>query len=325
MKSFFKISAVVLCLAVAAGCSGPQRQNSSGSSAARSGVSSKATDFPYEFRDSLDQRVVLKSRPKRVVCLMGSYAELWTLAGGALAGTTEDAVSERKLELGKDVEIIGSVKKPNLEKILAISPDFVILSSELEAHLKISDQLKMAGIPFAYFKVNYFDDYLHVLGIFTGITGRADLFDKNGAEVRKQVDAVIHAADRTKKPAVLFLRTSSSGVGVQKDDSMTGRMLKDLNCENIANRQASPLRNLSMENILEADPDFIFVTVMGSDTEKALGVLKKDFQSNPAWSTLSAVRQNHYYVLPKELFQYKPNAKWGMSYEYLAKLLYPAG
>ena len=28
-------------------------------------------------------------------------------------------------------------------------------------------------------------------------------------------------------------------------------------------------------------------------------------------------------LLPRELFHYKPNARWGESYAYLAKILYP--
>lgn len=322
MKKLLNILVIILCLVLMAGCSvltsGAQKP-----SPAQSTVSSGRQVFPYRFQDSLNNRVTLKARPSKVVCLMGSYAEMWILAGGTLAGTTDDAISERKLDLGKDVEIIGSVKEPDMEKVLALSPDFVILSSELQSHLELSEKLKQAGVAFAYFKVNYFDDYLHVFRIFTEMTGRDDLYQKNGLDMQTQVNAVLNKVDRTRKPTVLFIRASSSGVEAQKEDSMTGKILKDLNCENIADRHPSLLQSLSMEDIIMNDPDFIFVTTMGSSKEKALSVLKKDIQSKPAWQTLSAVRENHYYILPKELFQYKPNAKWGMSYVYLSKLLYP--
>jgi iron complex transport system substrate-binding protein len=35
------------------------------------------------------------------------------------------------------------------------------------------------------------------------------------------------------------------------------------------------------------------------------------------------VKSGNFAILPKDLFHYKPNAKWGESYAYLAKLLYP--
>ena len=44
---------------------------------------------------------------------------------------------------------------------------------------------------------------------------------------------------------------------------------------------------------------------------------------NPAWQSLSAVQNGRYVILPGELFHYKPNKRWGESYEYLADILYP--
>ena len=44
--------------------------------------------------------------------------------------------------------------------------------------------------------------------------------------------------------------------------------------------------------------------------------------ADPVWSTLSAVRGGRVYQLPKDLFQYKPNARWDEAYAYLSSLLY---
>lgn len=78
-----------------------------------------------------------------------------------------------------------------------------------------------------------------------------------------------------------------------------------------------------MEEILVEDPDFIFVTIMGSSTQKALDALAQGIQQNPAWSSLSAVQNGRYVILPEDLFHYKPNKRWGESYGYLANILYP--
>ena len=61
---------------------------------------------------------------------------------------------------------------------------------------------------------------------------------------------------------------------------------------------------------------------MGDEAE-ALAYLEANFESNPAWAGLTAVKNDRVEVLPKELFHYKPNARWGESYAYLAKILYP--
>ena len=54
----------------------------------------------------------------------------------------------------------------------------------------------------------------------------------------------------------------------------------------------------------------------------ALAALDASVCQNPAWQALDAVRQGRLYVLDKELFHYKPNARWGESYETLFKILY---
>ncbi len=99
-------------------------------------------------------------------------------------------------------------------------------------------------------------------------------------------------------------------------------MLKDLGCINIADSDSGLLEEIQMESILAADPDHIFVTTMGSSTEKALDSLTELFHSDPAWESLAAVKEGRVHILDKALFHYKPNARWGESYEVLADILY---
>ena len=51
----------------------------------------------------------------------------------------------------------------------------------------------------------------------------------------------------------------------------------------------SMLEDLSLEEVIEAGPEFIFVTTMGSSSQKALDALRDGIQSNPAWASLSAM------------------------------------
>ena len=190
----------------------------------------------YIFIDDLDREVSLKGMPKKVVALMGSYAETWLLAGGTLAGTTSDAIDERKLDLGEDVQIVGTVKEPNLEQVLALSPDFVILSADIQGHVKAGSTLEAAGIPHAYFKVELFSDYLSMLQRLTEITGREDLYESNGLAVQRQIDEVLSSRP-DEHPTVLFIRAFSTGAKAKGDDNMTGAMLKDLGADNIAARR----------------------------------------------------------------------------------------
>jgi ABC-type Fe3+-hydroxamate transport system substrate-binding protein len=109
-------------------------------------TASPAGTAAITFTDDLGYSVCLESWD-RVVSLYGSFGETWLLAGGTLIGTTRDALSERALPLGEDVALVGSVKEPNLEQIIALNPDFVILSADTANQVKLHDALTQAGIP----------------------------------------------------------------------------------------------------------------------------------------------------------------------------------
>lgn len=303
-----------------AGASDSAAMTGSTSAASTSG---KADGAYYAFTDDLGNTVTLTKKPEAVVSLFGSYAEMWLLAGGTLAGVTEDAVSERGMTLAENVSVIGSVKEPNLELVLQAQPDFVLLSTDVEAHVKLDETLTQASIPHAYFKEDTVDDYLRVLKIYTDITGRQDLYAQHGDSVKQQIDTLLAGIPKEQEtPSVLLIRSMSTKAKALKDDHMVGKMLADLQADNIATRHASLLEDLSLETILQEDPDCIFVVTMG-DVDAAVQTLENGIMANPAWQTLSAVKNGNYYVLPKDLFQYKPNARWGESYSYLEKILYP--
>lgn len=278
-------------------------------------------DGAVTFTDALGNTISV-SDPQRVISLMGSYTEAWMLAGGKIVATTSDAIEERGLELDEDVQIIGTVKEPNLEKIIALDPDFVILSADLAPHISAAETLKKAGITCAFFKVELFDDYLNMLNIMTDITGRKDLYQTNGLDIKSQIDTIIGNVDEQKKPTVLFLRAFSSGVKSKGEDNMVGAMLKDLNTVNIVTAYPSLLENLNIEEIVLADPDYIFISTMGADSQKAIDVVNESLLSNEAMKNVTAVKNNHCYILDKEHFQYKPNLRWAESYEILYNDLY---
>lgn len=281
------------------------------------------TNGGYTFKDSLGNNVTV-NKPKRVVALMGSFAEIWTLAGGSLVGTSDDTFSEKKLKLDSSVKSVGNYNAPNSEAILALNPDLVLLSSETQQHVALADTFKNAGVEAAYFNVTYFKDYLNMLKICCDITGNKSKYEENGTKVKEQVDSIIAKAKDSKKknPKILLMITYSRGVIVKNSSCQAGEILKDLMSENVADKSPSMLKEFSVEKVIEENPDYIFVIPMGNSDELAKKNLKTSVESNPAWKDLDAVKNDRYIMLPKELFLYKPNAEWGKAYEYLYNIIY---
>ena len=281
----------------------------------------KDVDASLYFTDDGGDTVSLQQIPARVAVPQSSFAHMWQLAGGEVYATSEETFQEGIVRLTEDTVDLGSVKTPAMEAMLACEVDFVILSANIAGHEDIGWALRAGDVPVAFFDVETFDDYLRVLKIFTNITGRDDLYEQNGKAVEAQVQSAIAKKEGHPAPTVLLLRAYSSGVRAKASDNMTGAMLNDLGCINLADSDRSLLEDLSLEVILEKDPDYIFVTTMGESSE-ALDAMDDLLLSNPAWGSLTAVREGRYHVLPKDLFHIKPNDRWGEAYEMLAEILY---
>lgn len=311
-KKIIVISLLVMLMAALSAC---------GSKAANTNQeSSNNTAEGVTFTDALGREVTV-SNPERVVTLLGSFCDEWLLAGGSVVGTASDSFTSFDLNLDESVTDVGSHLSPDVERIIALEPDFVIASSMTDSQVELLDTLEKAGITVAYFYVNNFEDYLEALSVFTQITGRSDLYEEYGTKVAEQIEEAKAQIDGS-KPTVLFIRAAASSVKVKgSKGTVGGEILADLDTVNIADSN-SMLEDLSMEAIILADPDYIFVTTQGSDTEAALANVKELMIDNPAWETLKAVQSGNYYVIEKSLYNSKPNARWGEAYKKLADIIY---
>lgn len=275
------------------------------------------------FTDDLGQEFRIP-RPRRVAALIGSFADVWCLAGGrdTLVAAANDAWTSFDLELGEEVADLGAIKEPNLELLLAQRPDLVLASSNTAADLELQDTFRQAGIPAAYFDIQTVQDYLNMLDICTRLTGCPENYQHYGLDVLAQVEAAQARADGS-RPTVLCIRaTGSSCKAKGSRDNVLGEMLAGLDCVNIADREGALLDDLSLEAILLADPDYIFAVLQGADPSRAEEVLDRTLLSNPAWSGLRAVEEGRFYTLEHRLYNLKPNARWGEAYEQLADILY---
>lgn len=276
------------------------------------------------FTDDLGRSLSLE-QPSRVAALIGSFADIWLLVGGedTLVAAADDSWTQFELPLSEAVQNLGAIKTPSLETLLAAEPDFVIGSTKTAADVQMMEVLDQMGIPGACFDVSSFEDYLRLLKICTQLTGDAAAYERYGTQVQAQVDAARARVDGS-QPTVLYVRATGSSCKVKNSqDTVLGEMLQDLGCVNIADSETGLLEDLSMETILKADPDYIFVVLQGTDSSDAEVMLEGALLSNPAWDSLTAVAEGRFHIMDQRLYNVKPNARWGEAYEGLADILYP--
>ena len=314
MRKCFKIIAIIICFSVL--------------SSLLTACSSEQNEYDQSaviFTDALGREVSVPKEPERVAALIGSFADVWMLAGGSVCATAEDAWDDFGLAL-PDAVNIGGAHSPNLELIFSVNPDFVIASASTSSNVEMKETLEAAGIAVAYFDVDNFSDYLAMLDICTDITERKDLYECNGLAIQSQIEDIKQAIEERALPeeqrTVLLLRAHSSSVKAKgSKGTILGEMLADLGCINIADSDTSLLETLSVESIIRQEPYRIFVVTMGDDTEKAIDNLNQMMNENPAWGTLDAVAEGRLYLMERKLFNIKPNADWAESYEKLSEIL----
>lgn len=301
-------------LAVAAWCLGGCGK--SGEQGAESG------EEVYTFTDDLGREVSVRSH-ERVAVLLGSYADMWYLAGGEVCAAPEDAFDDFDLPLSEGTVNLGETKRLSLELLLSTEPDLVLASTNTQQHLDWQQSLEGAGITTAYFDVACFEDYLRVLKICTDITGRPERYEQYGTDLQEQIDQVLARCEGKESLSVLVMRASATSIRAKNSSgNVLGEMLAGFGCVNIADSEESLLENLSVESIALCNPDRIFIVQSGDDTQGTKENIEAMFQENPLWKELEAVKNGQLYFLDKHLYNLKPNARWAEAYETLEGMLY---
>ena len=303
-----KTIALLLTLCLLSGC------------AARPAEPQQGSD--HTITDDLGRSVTVGESP-RTAALLGSFAQIWMLAGGEVCATADDAWNDLVLQLEEDTVNLGSIRELSLELLLSAKPDFILASANTRQHLQWKETLEATGIPVAYFNVSDFEDYLRMLEICTAITDRMDVYVTRGLSLQRQIDECIaRAAERGTSPRVLYLRASATSIRAKNSrGSVLGEMLADLGCINIADTDDTLLENLSVEHILMQDPEFIFIVRLGDDEDAAREHVNQFFRDNPALESLTAVKNNRVIFLDKRMYNMKPNNLWAQAYLYLEDIL----
>ncbi|MEE0594021.1 MAG: ABC transporter substrate-binding protein, partial [Eggerthella lenta] len=244
-------SAVAASLAATmmlAGCSAAQPNADADASAPQTEAPAASQAGAVTFTDDTGAEVTVDN-PQRVVACMGSFASIWELAGGTLVGASDDAFTLSDYDLkSENVQKVGDFSNPNLESIIALEPDFVIMTSgsggrggdSNQADLKAA--LAASNIPVACFQVTTFADYERMLRTCCDITGRDDLYEQNAQAVSERIKAITAKVPAGEAPTALVLTTFSGGTRVQASSTMTGAMLADLGVKNLADENPSLLK-----------------------------------------------------------------------------------
>lgn len=272
------------------------------------------------FNDAVGRSIEVE-KPQSVVSLYDSYGAAWLAAGGSLTGSIADTFGDKALP--GSVQNLGSITAPNMELLFSLNPDFVLLSADVPSHKKLLPLLEETGVNCAFFSTPDYGSYLEMMALFCRITGQEPLYTAQLETVQRPIEGMIaEAAALGIHPTALLIRANSSAVKCRDSEStVAGHILRDMGFINLADGDSALCESISMERILMEDPDYIFAVLQGSSSEAAEKNLTAALTGNPAWNSLSAVREGRFHILDRELFHYHPNERWPEAYAFILEIL----
>jgi iron complex transport system substrate-binding protein len=235
----------------------------------------------------------IEGRPERIVALDSSYADATLLLEKELVGITTyrsystdlpDYLGDARAEYAADVESVGELEAPSLEKIAALKPDLIV--SAKVRHEALYDQLSkiaptiMSETTGATFKEN--------IELLADAVGEEDLATEKISAYEEAAGAVGAAInEEAGNPTISVTRFLDGPTRLYLKDTYSGIVLDDAGLARPKAQDTTGFAlEISEENIKEADADKIFVATYADEAGVA-DKTKAAFEANPLWEPLA--------------------------------------
>ena len=264
--------------------------------------------------DDANRKIYLATPPKRIVSLAPSVTEMLFAigAGDRVVGVTDfcdyppEALQKPKL----------GYAHPNLESLMALVPDLVIAPKEYVKPDVIAklEQLKIPVFVLAATAVEDIFGHLQTLG---RMLDRSVAANDIVLELRRQM-ADIKARMQSVPPVRVLYVLNSQPLITVGPGSYIDQLIGMAGGVNVAAQSASPYPRLSMEVVLQQDPEVLLFPV-----GRAEGISESEQQTWQRWATLTAVRQGRLHQISADLVN-RPGPRIVDALGQLTAILHPA-
>ena len=271
----------------------------------------KHTVYPLTIKDSFGNSVVLEEKPEKIVSVAPSITEtIFALdAEELLVGRTD--YCDYPME-ASEVVSIGTLKDPNIEKIIELGSDLVIASTHFSD--EVYKKLKELGIQVIVLNPN--DSFEGVYGVIEALGEITDSKDKAKTlndDMKKKVLEVQTKVKGLEAPSVYYV----VGFGEYGDFTAGGgtfisEMIKMANGENVATDVEG--WSYSVEKVVEHDPDLLIVSKY---YEAKAGILEAN-----GYKDLSAVTEGKVFEIDNNLID-RQGPRLAEGFEALARIIHP--
>jgi iron complex transport system substrate-binding protein len=208
----------------------------------------------------------------------------------------------------KAKEKIGDFSSPNIEKILALKPDYIFCTG-LEQTPAI-ESLKRYGLPVYVADPKNIQELLESIKQIGELTKRNTQAQQVIVAMQDEITKITQQAQRipADKRLKIFIEIWFEPLTTAGKGSFIDELITLAGGINIAKNTLRPYSIFSPEEVIKQNPDCIFLTYMNE--EKPIELVKKRF----GWQQINAVRNNRIYndIQPDILLRPGPRITKGL-------------
>jgi iron complex transport system substrate-binding protein len=186
----------------------------------------------------------------------------------------------------KRIERVGSLGKPNVEKLLALSPDLVVASG-MERN-DVLQMLRKSDIRVLKIKIENIDQMFDALRQLGDAVGKRPRADEAIASMQTELKSVALQTEKSRRgpPPHVFVELWDDPLTTIGGTSFLDDVIARAGGVNAAHEISQPHPRISAEKVIEWDPDFIVVAHMARTPGAAEEIGKRI-----GWSDMKAVKQ----------------------------------
>ena len=279
-----------------------------------------ASTGAISFHDARGKEISLDDPAIKIVSLLPSITEyIFELDQGHLLIGRSDWCRHPAAAL--EVEVVGGLDKAIEERLIALKPDVILVSKMMrDEQIQHLESLGLTVVVFDHQNWDAVLSDLEVLGKVLGNEGDIKTLiswlDRKRSIVRMEVESLEGSAPIP--TAVLYalkpLYTAGAGTFVDELITLSGGI-------NVASDLSSPWPTLSMEGLLEKQPEVILISTEAGPQEELLGNIQALAQ-DPVWGQLSAFQNHRVYILDGDTLAV-PGPRQSVALAQIAAALHP--
>lgn len=291
MKKILKnVSALLLFIVMSIGLVGCGSASQTSATNPNEPAKAENVSYPVKIKDSFGKEVTLEKEPQKIISVAPNITEIIYELGAEkkLVGRTDYCDYP---EQAKNIESVGTLRKPDIEKIIGLQPDLVIASTHFDE--ENTDKLEQAGI-----KVIGLYEKNDVNGVYTMINTLGIALNKElecieiVEKMKYSIDKVIQAVSGLEAPSVYYVVGYGEGGDFSApENTFVGQLIKLAGGNNIVPQ--SDNWAFSLELLIESDPDIIVIRT-GE---------KQNFMSTEGYKELTAVKEGKVYEIDNNLLE----------------------